>query len=173
MNEKYDKNNDIVKIGGDYLIEIVNESSDSVRSIKFGHFNNILIIDYDSIFKSIVSVECIYSEEIFEDHYELPKHHELIKKDTAILSIDPNEYDELRMLYFLLIYDKKKLNIVFKNKDDIASYYTNGRVDYYFDNNGYICGITVNDLTEEEYGILKNEELNPGYYLNYSNRKPR
>ncbi len=158
-------------IGGDSLIKITSNDNSYPNSKILGYGNNTLVIDYDPSFHSIISIECMYSDEIVESIYDIAKYSKLKATSTPILKIDPQTYNELNSLYFLLVYNHNTLNIIFKNKDDITGYYTSGRVDFYYDKDNYICGVRIRNLTKEEYTILKHEELDPGYYMKNTKKR--
>ena len=164
-NDKYN-----VEIGKDYLIHIFNGSKAIYAKRKYGNDDNIIMeILYDYGDYSIISVNCILS--VFMDNmdYKLPDYDTLNKVDENKLIFERWQTDE----YFRVIFNKKEANIVLGLPESISNYYTNGRVDFYFNNEMKLCDIRVRDLTYEEYCVLFDEQYNYGNYMQKNNEKSK
>lgn len=64
-----------------------------------------------------------------------------------------------------MYYDKNELNISFKNSNKIAYYSKRDRIEFFYDEDINICNLRITNLIQDEYLFLKNEERNPGAYL--------
>ena len=153
------------QIGSNFsIINISSETHNEVYTETIGDKNNLLEISSDITNNLICSIDCITVKKLKEEEYKIPPYKELFECNLPISALDYRNKEE--EFNFKILYNKNELNIILKDKSEIKGYYKNGRIDFFYDNDGYICNIRVNNLNINEYLILKLEELEPGYYMN-------
>ena len=159
-----------VEIGKDYLIHVFNDKKINYVTRTFGNDDNMIMeILCNYIDNSILSVNCILSVFMSKGEYKIPDKDKLKKLDKNELVLENMYVRE----YFRIIYNKSDANIVLRKPENITSYYTNGRVDFYFTDELYLCAIRIRDLNKEEYAILHDEENNYGNYMEVRETKKR
>ena len=159
MNQNNNKS--IIQMGGNYLIYISNNPDAVGKYKRLGDFNNILEIEYNPNDNSINSIYCPLCCDICEYDLKVPPYNDLKK-------IDKNIITSTKQNYFRIFYTHNNLDLFLESVPKIKSYYTNGRIDYFYDENMELCNIRIKDLTEEEYNVIHNEEYDVGHYMKVS-----
>ena len=159
-----------VEIGKDYLIHIFNDTKKSYGKKYYGNDDNMMMeVLYDYENNSIIGVNCILSVFMNKGTIKLPNYKEIEINNDNKLNLGRLNAQE----FFKIVYNREEANIIIKPADEITSYYTSGRIDFYYDNQMKLCDIRVRNLTREEYAVLYNDELDYGCYMEENKHKSK
>ena len=155
-------NKDIL-FGGSSVFLIINEYKDySSTLVRYGDKNSILEIEVYDFLGRIKTIDCAYVDDLTESVINFPENNnlKLINQSMFIESVKSTKYKP-----FKINFNRNEMDIIISKNTNIQSYYKNSRIEYYYDENEYLCYIRVKDLTLDEYKFLKKEQEIPGQYM--------
>ncbi len=95
--------------------------------------------------QEISGIDCMLCTSLWEDSYKTPEHSKLKKLKYPKNTLNPDLFGLLEVYY-----NPKEMNLCFdtgKDYGDIDSYYSEGRVDFFYDSEGYLLDVRIKDLS--------------------------
>lgn len=131
----------------------------STSTLVLGDNNSNLEITIDPFTSVISSIESVYAESIMNENLFLPSY----KDNDLEKRYFPSFYcEDEEKLSFVLNYNKDEFVIILSDNLEPASYFEDGRVEYYYNADDVLIFIRVNSLTNEEFEFFEK---------NYSSKK--
>lgn len=118
---------------------------------------DMLEVDVSALMGDVKTIDCLTCHPV-EMPLAFPSLESLFKVRTFVfapefLNEDGSEYRDV----FRVIFDRRKLCVLFTdNLDKITSYYAEDRIVYYL-HRGFVVAIEIQNLTEKEYLTIKNK----------------
>lgn len=164
-------NKPVANFGDEYLFYISNDNEDYKQgrlttTMRLGSGLNILEISTYNVDGIIESIRCLSSKSIKEDTLSLPPIDSLEKRFISAYFPENKVSGFAYTGEFEIIFNQKEMNIIIDDKENsIKEAFQNDRITYYYDDNFGLSCIRIDNLTEEEYNLLKEESLNPGAFM--------
>ena len=124
---------------------------------------DIIEFDYWSATWELSGIDCMLCASLRKDEYSIPALSNLKQMSMPKYCINPIQFGPLEVYY-----NYNEMNLCLDDSvrcDEIVAYYSEGRVDFFYDPEGYLVDIRVRDLSDHEYQVLKDEEEDYGHYM--------